>query len=52
MTVDVKLMDTTNKSVIFETRRSGMPMRKIGEKIGWPYGREVSGKNLLYRENT
>ena len=25
---------------------------KIGEKIGWPYGREVSGKNLLYRENT
>jgi len=34
MTVDVKLMDTTNKSVIFEMRRSGMPMRKIGEKIG------------------
>ena len=34
MTVDVKLMDTANKSVIFEMRRSGMPMRKIGEKIG------------------
>ena len=34
MTVDVKLMDTTNKSAIFEKRRSGMPMRKIGEKIG------------------
>lgn len=24
---------------------------KIGEKIGWPYGREVSGRNLLYPEN-
>jgi len=24
---------------------------KIGEKVGWPYGREISGRNLLYQEN-
>ena len=34
MTVDVKLMDTASTSVVLEMRRSGMPMRKIGEKIG------------------